>query len=190
MNKKLIFLTMAILILLSACTSGVPTTKPMPATSTVQLNPAGAYPSPGQPVNSGTYPEPGMQAAPLNYPAYPAPGEPSPYDPQAGDANLQRAEVTVDPANSQILLMETSPVQAVAMLIVQMPTPCHQPRVKVSPPDNNQNIALEVYAMVDPNTICTQVISQVEVRVSLGALKPGTYHVIINDQAFKDFKVE
>jgi hypothetical protein len=57
------------------------------------------------------------------------------------------------------------------------------------PPTAQGNIALEIYSVVDPNTICTQVISQIEVRVSLGALSSGTYQVLINGEAFKTFTI-
>lgn len=188
MIKKLMVLTVTVLFLLSACSGSVPPTPTTPAVSTTEPYPAGAYPPVGQPVDTGAYPEPGIIAAPLDS-GYPAPGDPSVYDPQAADATLERVEVTVDLANSNIMLLETSPVQAVVRMIIQMPTPCHLPRAKVSAPDAKQNIAVEVYAVVDPNTICTQVISQIEVRVSLGSLTSGIYHVVINGQTFEDVTI-
>jgi hypothetical protein len=75
-------------------------------------------------------------------------------------------------------------------LLVELPTPCHQVRATVGEPDANQNIAVEVYAVVDPNTICAQVISQQEVRLSLGSLTSGTYHVLVNGEKFKDVKID
>ena len=191
MTKNLIVLLMVALFLLSACAGGTPVPQsPTPTEAAVEPYPAGAYPVVEVPVDTGTYPDPGSVAVPMDYSAYPAPGQPSPYDPQASDAAFERAVVTVDLVSSDILLLESFPVQAVAMVIIAMPTPCHQPRVKVNAPDGKGNITLEIYAVVDPNTICTQVISQVEVRVSLGALSAGTYQVLVNGEAFKTFTID
>lgn len=182
MTKKLMVVFMTALFMLSACAGGTPV--PQSPTPT-----EGAYPVVEAPVDTGTYPGPGSVVAPVDTSAYPLPGGPSPYDPQASDAALQRAEVTVDLANGEVLLLESFPVQAVARLIVSMPTPCHLPRVKVSAPDGKGNIDMEIYAVVDPNTICAQVISQIEIRVSLGALSAGTYQVLVNGEAFKTFTI-
>jgi hypothetical protein len=190
MTKKLMVLCTAALFLLSACAGSTPVPKSVPPTDAGEPYPGGAYPPVELPVDTGTYPDPGQVVIPVDNSAYPAPGQGSPYDPQASDAALQRAEVTVDPASSEILLLESFPVQVVARLIIAMPTPCHQPRVKVNAPDAQGNIALEVYAVVDPNTICTQVIAQIEVRVSLGALSSGTYQVLINGEAFKSITID
>ena len=189
MTKKLMVLLMAALFLVSGCAGSTPIPQSPTPTEAAEPYPAGTYPVVGAPVDLGTYPDPGSVVAPVDTSAYPLPGEPSPYDPQASDAAFQRAEVTVDQASGEILLLESFPVQAVARVIIAMPTPCHQPRVKVSAPDAQGNIAMEIYAVVDPNTICTQVISQIEVRASVGALSAGTYQVVINGEAFKTFTI-
>jgi hypothetical protein len=133
MKKKLLILWVAGLFLVSACTGGTPVPKSVPPTDEGEPYPGGAYPVVGAPVDTGTYPEPGSIVVPVDNSAYPAPGQPGLYDPQASDAALQRAEVTVDLASGEVLLLESFPVQAVARLIIAMPTPCHQPPREILP---------------------------------------------------------
>ena len=185
MMQRITLFFLLITLLLSACGSAASSEQPTATTRGGET-----YPSPVQPVDLGTYPAPGQVVVPIDFSAYPAPGQPGPYDPVAADDSLNRVDVTIEPTYSEILILPSAPEQAVARLLVQLPTPCHQPRVKVNLPDGSNNIAVEVYAVVDPNQICTQVLAQAEVRISMGALPAGAYQVLVNGEAFKSFTLK
>jgi hypothetical protein len=109
------------------------------------------------------------------------------YGPQPGDANLKRGEVFLDMAASKLLTTATQPHQAGALLEGNLPTPCHQLRVVVSQPDANKTINLEVYSVVDPAVICTDVLQPFEATISLGEYPGGHYSVYVNGQLLGEF---
>ena len=70
-----------------------------------------------------------------------------------------------------------------------LPTPCHKLRVKVNPPDANQQIQVEVYSLADPAEICIQVLEAFQVSVPLKELPSGTYQVSVNQQPVGELTV-
>lgn len=119
-------------------------------------------------------PDPG--ATPL-----PAGDVEDPSAPRASDAALTRSQAFVD--SYEVLTLESFPPQYRIRVKGTLPTPCHQLRMAVSPPDAAGNIEVEVYSVVDPNLTCAQVLQDFEHSVSLGDLPPGReYVVLVNDQ--------
>ncbi len=102
----------------------------------------------------------------------------APYLPQPGDTELERGNAFIDSA--EILVLESFPPQFLLNLGGSLPTPCHQLRVSASPPDSENVIAVTVYTVVDPNTICIQVLQDFIQGVNLGGFPAGTYTVQIN----------
>jgi hypothetical protein len=134
------------------------------------------------PTQSPSLPQP--YPGPLN--AYPAPGAGfNLYAPKAGDEKLTRAEVQVDLATSQLVIVESDPIQVTLMLKGSLPSPCHRLRVVVQPANANKEINIEVYALADPQEVCTQVLTPLDASVVLGSVSDGKYTVIINGQVFK-----
>jgi len=109
------------------------------------------------------------------------------YGPQPGDANLERGEVFLDMTASKLLTTATQPHQASALLKGDLPTPCHQLRVIVSQPDASKNINLEVYSVVDPAVMCSDVLQPFEATISLGEYSSGHYSVFVNGQLLGEF---
>ncbi|MCS6910752.1 MAG: hypothetical protein NZM11_09330 [Anaerolineales bacterium] len=104
-----------------------------------------------------------------------------PSAPRPSDAALSRGQAFVD--SYEVLTLETFPPQYRIRVKGTLPTPCHQLRMAVSPPDAAGNIEVEVYSVVDPNVTCAQVLQDFEHSVSLGNLPPGReYVVLVNDQ--------
>jgi hypothetical protein len=73
-----------------------------------------------------------------------------------------------------------------------LPTPCHALRVAVAPPDADNHIAVDVYTVVDPNQICTQVLAELDETIPLGSFPTetypsGTYTVIVNGETAGEF---
>jgi hypothetical protein len=105
---------------------------------------------------------------------------PAPWDPVPGDENLSRGEAFVD--EPDILVLESFPLQFVLQLSGSLPTPCHQLRVEVSEPDDQDRIQVEVYSLVDPDEVCIQVIEPFEANINLGSFESGNYTVWVNGE--------
>jgi hypothetical protein len=183
MHKKrttLLIGGLLLVFLLAACAGGNPPATTSPVDS--KDLPA-AYPEPG-----GAYPYPaGDQASPPADQAVVSPPSseplqpyPEPWQPQTADDNLQRGEAFVSQVD--ILVAESFPPQYRLIIKGTLPTPCHQLRVEVAPPDSQDIIQVSVYSVVDPDAICTQVLAPFETTVPLQGLPSGTYTVVVNGE--------
>jgi len=131
------------------------------------------YPEPLEPGKA----EPGFSVVPSDYEYAPAPG----------DEELLRGNVFID--SGEILLLESYPVQVKIKIVGSLPTPCHQLRAIISPPDLENRIYIEAYSLSDPAAICTQVLEPIEAELPLGAFTEGDFRVFVNAQKLADFKL-
>lgn len=139
-------------------------------------NPVDFYPAPGNEVPS---PDDPVSSSP--YP-FPDEEEPPAWQPQAGDQALQRGDVFID--QKDILVLESFPPQYMLFIKGNLPTVCHQLRVKLSPANAQNHILVEVYSLYDPGEVCIQVLAPFEVSIPLGSLAEGKYFIVVNgDQA-------
>jgi len=175
MFKKLFQALILPLVLLSACSEpfAAPPTGPAVITS-----------APDEPVTSNNTPYPWQPISNDNpsSDAYPAP---SPLQPLPHEDNLVRGEVFID--KSEILLLESYPVQVMLSLQGSLPTPCHFLRVKVSEPDEKNRIQVEVYSLSKPDEICIQVLEAFEVNIPLGSYTGGMFSVWVNEEKVGEF---
>jgi hypothetical protein len=122
--------------------------------------------------------------------SYPNPSYPNElqadYLPKPDDAFLTRGEAYID--SSDLLTLESYPLQFMLSLKGSTPTPCHQLRVLVNAPDVENKILVEVYSVTDPNKVCVQVLSPFEVNVPLGSFAPGYYVLLINGEQVAEFE--
>lgn len=123
-------------------------------------------------------PDDAVTSPPMNAPG--VEDTPPPWSPQPGDLMLERDEATVNQAD--ILVMESFPPQYMLSLQGTLPTPCHQLRIQVSPPDAQQRIMVEVYSLSKPGEICVQVIETFQVQVPLKDLPAGSYTIWVNGE--------
>ena len=112
---------------------------------------------------------------------------PSGYEPQAGDANLTRDQVFLELENSQLLVMESYPIQVTALLKGSLSDPCHQLRAVVTPANSVNRIDLDVYSVYDKNTACITVIQPFSATIPLGSYSGGHYSVYVNGQLLGEF---
>ena len=126
-------------------------------------------PSPDTPVNNLT----------------PLPPSQAPYAPQPGDDALQRGPAFVEATD--LLVLESYPLQFNLSLSGELPTPCHELRIFVGEPDADNNIAVDVYSLVDPNAICIQVLQSFQASVNLGSFPTGHYTITVNGEAAGEF---
>lgn len=122
-------------------------------------------------------------AAPTNQP----PSEPlnNEYLPQPGDENFSRGEVFID--NSDLLIMESFPVQIALVFEGNLPTPCNHLRVIANPPDDENRIQVEAYSVINPAETCIQVLEPFQANVMLGSFPTGHYSLWLNGEMVGEF---
>lgn len=167
---------MLMMLLITACGSvGVaPPTEALPS-------PAATQPPSLEPSASPT-PMPSLTSTPNTE----APPDLPDYAPRGSDKNLTRGEAFVE--ESGVLTLESFPPQFRLSLIGTLPTPCHQLRVALAPPDAQDQIVVEVYTVVDPDLMCMQVLAPFSATVPLEGYAVGpTYQVLVNGAPVGEF---
>ena len=109
----------------------------------------------------------------------------SEYLPQRDDGNLTRGNVYI--GHSDLLVMESYPVQIALVLQGELPTPCNQLRAIARPPDEQNQIQVEVYSVVDPGMVCVQVLEPFDANIGLGSFPTGHYTVWVNGEMIGEF---
>jgi hypothetical protein len=122
-----------------------------------------------------------------SYPNEPLPDNPGsrPYAPQPGDATLTRGEVTLDSTN--LLILESYPVQIMLELKGSLPTPCNSLRVVHNLLEDENRIEVDVYSVSDPTQMCVQVLEPFEANIGLGSFSTGHYSVWVNGEMAGEF---
>ena len=106
-------------------------------------------------------------------------------EPKPGDENLTRGNVFIQ--EFSLVIRESFPPQVSLAFSGELPTPCHQLRAVVSEPDEENKIVAEVYSVVNPNMVCTQVLKPFEANMDLGTFPTGHYTVWINGEMAGEF---
>jgi hypothetical protein len=98
---------------------------------------------------------------------------------------LTRESVYLDSVD--LLTMESNPLQFSLALAGNLPTPCNQLRVAVSPPNAENQILVDVYSLSTPGTICAEVLQPFSQNVPLGSFPAGHYTVWVNGRQMGEF---
>lgn len=122
-------------------------------------------------------------AGPSAEPTWPSAQPPS--SPKSGDDRLVRGRAYVDSVD--MLVRESFPPQVSLIIRGSLPTPCHQLRTFIQPPDAENRIRVEVYSVVDPDMVCIQVLANFEVSLNLGSFPPGHYSVWVDGKKVGEF---
>lgn len=109
----------------------------------------------------------------------PIPLPTNPYQPRPGDERFTRGPVFIETVD--LLIRESYPPQYAVMIKGNLPTPCHEVRAVVEPPEMSNKIKINVFSLVDPEKICVQVLAKFEMTISLGSFPAGNYEVWVND---------
>ncbi|MGE5249251.1 MAG: hypothetical protein ACM3QS_03465 [Bacteroidota bacterium] len=110
---------------------------------------------------------------------------PADYLPQPGDNALKRGPVFLD--TTDLLTLESFPLQFSLSLKGSLPTPCHKLRVQVGSPEAGGILPVEVYSLADPAALCTQVLQPFEVTMPLGSFPAGHYRLLVNGEQTAEF---
>jgi hypothetical protein len=182
-KQYLLLIAVGMSLWMVACDQDV-STPGQPDTPTVAL-----YPAPGQDEIQGDSSETGEKPFPetlwptkSNLVVVPFDHE---FSPIPGDEKLLPGNVYID--SSEILLLESYPVQVKLHLTGNLPTPCHQFRSQVFLPDEDNYIHVVVYSLSDPGTMCTQVLEPFDVQIALGDYTEGDFKVWVNDEQLEEF---
>lgn len=127
-------------------------------------------------------PEPTPTAAP---PFRISPDE-NPYEPQIEDVGRQVANVTITSV-SLSERYEFTPPRSMITLLGYMPSVCNELRVEISPPDEEFNVYVEVYSLINPEIDCDNVFQYFQTSILLGTYSPGRYPVWVNGALVGDF---
>jgi hypothetical protein len=137
------------------------------------------------PNKTGTVPpDTAMTSPPAGIPASQGPVR-NPYAPQPADSSLNRGEAFIE--EKGLLIRESYPPQISLSLSGNLPTPCNELRVQISEPDETNNIQVDVYSVVDPNMMCTQVLKSFQASIDLGTFPSGHYSVYVNGEPAGEF---
>lgn len=108
------------------------------------------------------------------------------FSPRPEDGNLQIGGVEIASMDlSEITNVEPTRVQLT--FLGSMPRACNELRINVSPPDEQFQIQVEIYSLVDTKVECENVFQQFEASVLLGVYSPGRYTVWVNGGLIGDF---
>jgi len=101
------------------------------------------------------------------------------------DPNLLRGNVYLD--SMELLTLESYPLQFMLALKGNLPTPCNQLRVDVSPPDSENKILVDVYSVAQADMICAQMLQPFEENFPLGSFPAGHYTLWVNGKMIAEF---
>ena len=94
---------------------------------------------------------------------------------------------TVTPAQTEILLLETFPVQVRLSVAGELPNPCANLGWAVSPGDDQGRIEVALYADQPNGAACVQILAPYAETIPLGTFEPGSYGVFVNGQQVEEF---
>jgi hypothetical protein len=109
----------------------------------------------------------------------------NPFSPKPGNEQLVRGDVFIH--EMSLVIRESYPPQISLSLRGDLPTPCHQLRAEIAPPDPDKKVEVQVYSVVDPNRVCAQVLETFEESIDLGTFPPGHYAVWVNGELAGEF---
>jgi ABC-type glycerol-3-phosphate transport system substrate-binding protein len=88
---------------------------------------------------------------------------------------------------TDILLMESFPVQVALHVTGSLPTPCHQAVWEVE--DDGTTIAVQLASITEPDVFCAQVLEPFDISIPLGDFESGTRVVTLNGDEIGDFEI-
>jgi hypothetical protein len=171
-RNTLSVLILGALILAACATLEVPAATPAPLTPAPAETTVPPTSEPPKPLSNDS-------------PAVLNPMSSSPLDPLPNEDQMVRGNVFID--SSEVLILKSNPLQFEVHLTGDLPTPCHKLRARVSGPDEQNRINIEVYSLTAPDAICTQVLQPFDSTIPLGSFSNGQYSVMINGKEAGQF---
>ena len=110
----------------------------------------------------------------------------NPYAPRAEDISLQigGVELTSLDLAEQI---DRTPVRVQLRFLGSLPRACNELRIDIAVPNDQYQILVEIYSLVDSKIKCENVFQQFEASILLGLYSAGRYTVWVNGGLVGDF---
>ena len=105
--------------------------------------------------------------------------------PRPADKKLLRGNAYVE--STDLLTMESYPLQFMLAVSGNLPTPCNQLRVDVKPPDAENRIVVDVYSVVEPDQMCAEMLQPFSINIPLSSFPSGHYTVWVNGEQVAEF---
>ena len=109
----------------------------------------------------------------------------NPLSPKPGDGNLSRGTIFIN--GMSLVIRESYPPQIALSINGDLPTPCHELRVEIASPDQENKVIVDSYSVVDPNLACVQVLEPFQEYIDLGTFPSGHYSVWVNGELAGEF---
>jgi hypothetical protein len=103
----------------------------------------------------------------------------------SAEPGIVRTAVT--PAVTDIVLLETFPVQVRLVVEGELPNPCSRLGWYVKPGDDQGRIEVALYADQATDAACIQTVVPFSEIIPIGAFEQGTFVVLVNDQQLEEF---
>ncbi len=100
---------------------------------------------------------------------------------------VEKGVAWVDFDSTQIIVMESYPMQVEIVIYGDMPTPCHDLKWEISDPDENKAIHIAVYSEIVVGKTCAKILEPFTERIRLGDFEDTGYSVWINDYKVGEF---
>jgi len=110
----------------------------------------------------------------------------NPYVPRPEDINLQIGGVILTSLDL-VERPDSTPVRVALNLLGSLPRACNELRMEVADPNQQYQIFVKVYSLVNSNVKCEDVFQQFEATVLLGVYSAGRYTVWVNNELVGDF---
>jgi hypothetical protein len=101
------------------------------------------------------------------------------YEPKPEDLNMIEAGVILTSLDLSEVA-DSTPLRTELTILGSMPSVCNELRINVNPPDENYQIAIDIYSIIDPTISCDNVFQQFETNIILGEYSAGQYSIWVN----------
>jgi hypothetical protein len=99
----------------------------------------------------------------------------------------QREKAWVDWDYSEVVVMESYPMQVDVIVRGDVPSPCHELRWEIAEPNENNEIHIEVWSVVDPAANCDALLEPFEERFRVGEFTEYGYSIWVNGMQVGEF---
>jgi inhibitor of cysteine peptidase len=103
------------------------------------------------------------------------------------EKEMTRGPVFID--ETEIVILESFPVQIEIVVRGALPTPCASLEWVVEDPDDRGRIMVEAFSLQDSTLDCIQVLQELEERLPIGSYSEGSYSVWLNGELVGEFEV-
>jgi hypothetical protein len=152
---------------------------PLPQQTGSENEPESATPVVNLPLVGSANPTP--EAAPEEVGSGIATPESEVQPDESGSGMLVESEIFLD--DIQLEIDGNDPAGVRLVVRGNLPTPCHAFAYRLGQPDAEGNINIEVFSLVDPSAVCTQVLQSFEETIDLGMFPTDEYTILVNGEA-------